>query len=246
MSKLYCCSGCNYTSYIIKHVQRHIDRKNKCCEAPTIDSKIVSLQCDHCQKQISSASSLKRHQNTCKKTIQSKENQRILELEEQLKLKEKELQEALNKPTTVINNINNGTIILNGYRDTSFEHLKDKQFKKAIGRLIYCVPQLIGDVHFNAKAPENHNIYISNIGGKYAMVYDGVKWCSQPQDSTIDQLISDQEYAIEEWLGEGDRFPKEMAEFNRYLEKKENNKIKDEIKEEVRMLLYNNRSLIKR
>jgi hypothetical protein len=81
--------------------------------------------------------------------------------------------------------------------------------------MIYSVPQMIENVHFDPKVPENHNIYISNIKNKYAMVYDGKKWCSKPQEQVIDQLINDQEYAIEDWL------------------------------EEVKLLLYNNRNVIK-
>ena len=84
------------------------------------------------------------------------------------------------------------------------------------------------------------------------MVYDGEKWCSKPQDQVIDDLINDQEYAIEEWLGEGEKFPKEMDKFNKYLEKKETEApdsgimIKDAIREEVKLLLYNNRGIVKK
>ena len=118
--------------------------------------------------------------------------------------------------------------------------------------MVNMVPQMIQDVHFNKKTPENHNIYISNIKNKYAMVYDGEKWCSKPQEKVITELINDQEYAIEEWLGEGEKFPKEMERFNKYLDRKENGingykaeEIKEQIREEVKLLLYNNRSVIK-
>jgi hypothetical protein len=116
--------------------------------------------------------------------------------------------------------------------------------------MIYSVPTLIKDVHFNTKNHQNHNIYISNIRGKYAMVYDGKKWEANDQNETIDKLIMDQEYAIEEWLGE-DKFPEEMIKFNNYLDKKDSSdKVNgqtalDVIKEEVKLLLYNNRDIIK-
>ena len=48
---------------------------------------------------------------------------------------------------------------------------------------------MIEKIHFNPKKPENHNVYISNIKNKYAMVYDGNKWNLKNQDETIGDLI---------------------------------------------------------
>ena len=77
------------------------------------------------------------------------------------------------------------------------------------------VPSLIKEVHFNPNVPENHNIYISNIKNKYAMVYDGTRWEIKDQDETIDKLIIDQEYAIEEWIGIGEKYPKAMEKYGK-------------------------------
>ena len=40
----------------------------------------------------------------------------------------------------------------------------------------YSTLKLTEAVHFNAKYPEFHNIYITNMKDKYAMMYDGVNW----------------------------------------------------------------------
>ncbi len=250
----YQCPRCGYKSSKY-NVKRHIKNINqKSCAlvlndiVPTEEHIIIlnnSFNCEFCQKSYTTKSSLKRHQvTTCQTRIKQleSENARLQE-----KLKEVELKQQTNS-TTINNPTFNIQINVNGYRQTSFEHLTDRKYKRAIGRMIYSVPQMIENVHFDPKVPENHNIYISNIKNKYAMVWDGNKWCSKPQDQVIDQLINDQEYAIEEWLGEGDNFPKEMKKFNEYLEKKENSnkaeEIKEVIKEEVKLLLYNNRKII--
>jgi len=247
----YACSICTYVTDHKKHAEKHINRLNKCGENPQVIARPVSIVCEFCNKSYTTKRSLKRHYTVCKTKKQQEEDEaakEIAELKEKLARAEAKA-EAKGGPQTVINNYIQ--VNINGYRDTSFEHLTDRHFKRAIGRMVNSVPQLIKDVHFNKKVPENHNIYISNIKNKYAMVYDGEKWCSKPQDQVIDDLISDQEYAIEEWLGEGDRFPKEMDKFNQYLEKKETEApegggmIKDAIKEEVKLLLYNNRNLIR-
>ncbi len=244
----YKCSRCEYNSENRTTVKRHIEKTSDCSVVVNdVVKQLVQIEfnilCKHCGKSFHNNSNLGRHQKSSCKVLKAN---RESVLEAELEKLKKELEEAKSKPQTVVNQYIQNNFIVNGYRKTSFEHLTDHDYKKAVRRMIYSVPQMIQDVHFNKNAPENHNIYISNIKGKYAMVYDGEKWCSKPQAQVIDQLINDQEYAMEDWLGEGDNFPKEMQKFNEYLEKKEkHDEVRDIIKEEVKLLLYNNRNIIK-
>jgi len=242
----YTCSRCGYNSENATAVKRHIVKKKKCSPdlndiIPSIIEENLTVECEHCHKNFHNSSNLKRHQKTtCKQKVEILEKQlheahnRILELEK--------------SKSTVINIQQN--FIINGYKDTSFNHLKDKHYKNAINRMLMCVPNLISDVHFSSKAPENHNIYISNIRGKYAMVWDGRNWEARDQNEMINKIIMDNEYAIEEWIDE-DKFPQEMKKFNEYLELKESPDLVngrtalDVIREEVKLVLYNNRKLIK-
>lgn len=149
---------------------------------------------------------------------------------------------------TIINNNNNITINVqvNGYRDTDFSKIKNSEFSKALNRTLLSIPQLIEYTHFNPKLPENHNIYISNQKGKYAMIYNGKDWEIKDQSQTIDKLINDQEYEMEQWVnGIGEKHPKEMDKFQRYLDVKEKDGALDVMKEEVKLLLYNKRKIIK-
>ena len=110
------------------------------------------------------------------------------------------------------------------------------------------IPNLIKRIHFNLQKPENHNIYISNIRNKYIMVYDGIKWDVRNQSDTINDLIDTNEVVIEqkleEWIENGRDYPEIMKKFNRYLEKKEKDDVINKIKEEIKLILYNNRSVI--
>ena len=80
------------------------------------------------------------------------------------------------------------------------------------------------------------------------MLYDGNKWTLQDQKNVIDNLLQDNTYILEEkmedWIKRGQKYPKIMEKFNRYLEKKENDNILDQIKEEVKLILFNNRQVI--
>ncbi len=79
-----------------------------------------------------------------------------------------------------------------------------------------------------------------------AMVYDGNDWELKDQNQTIDKLISDQEYELEEWVSKvGDEHPKEMKKFQKYMNVKEKDGAEEAMKEEVRMLLYNKRKVVK-
>ena len=81
------------------------------------------------------------------------------------------------------------------------------------------------------------------------MIYNGDKWDILNRDDVIEDMINDKECLIEErienWIENGKNYPTIMRKFERYLEKKENNVVIDRIKEEIKLMLFNNRKLIK-
>ena len=125
----------------------------------------------------------------------------------------------------------------------------DKDILKCLNHSNMCVPHLIKMIHLDPEKPENHNIYISNLKNGYIMVYDGGKWDTFNRDEIINNMIDDKQGLIEErienWIEEGTKYPAIMRKFERYLEKKENNVVIDRIKEEIKLMLFNNRQLIK-
>ena len=111
-----------------------------------------------------------------------------------------------------------------------------------------CVPYLIKMIHLDPNKPENHNVYISNLKNGYIMVYDGDKWDTLNRDEIIENMINDRECLIqdrvEDWLENGKNYPIIMRKFERYLEKKEKDVVLNKIKEEIRLMLFNNRNMI--
>ena len=49
---------------------------------------------------------------------------------------------------------------------------------------------------------------------------------------------------MEEWIENGKDFPDIMRKFNRYLEKKEQDEVINKIKNEIKLILYNNREVV--
>ena len=80
------------------------------------------------------------------------------------------------------------------------------------------------------------------------MVYDGHKWNLSNQNETIEDLIDTNEIVIEqkleEWVENGREYPEIMKKFNRYLEKKEKDDVINKVKEEIKLILFNNRKVI--
>lgn len=223
--------------------------------------------CKFCEKEFSRKDALNRHLKSCKEKKEDDEdrnnlmalvnmlNSQLEEQREQLKEQreqnreqQKQIKELIKKAGVNIGtqNIQQNIKIL-AYKNTDLSHLTDQDYLQCLNRSNMVIPNLIKKIHFNPKKPENHNIYISNIKNKYVMIYDGGKWNLHNQDETIDDLIDTNEVVIEqkleEWLENGKEYPEIMKKFNRYLEKKEKDDVINKIKEEIKLILFNNRKV---
>ena len=181
-----------------------------------------------------------------KQMIEQLEEQR-----EQIKEQNHQIKELIKKAGINIgtqnNNIQNNIQIL-AYGNSDISHLTDKDYLKCLKHSNFCIPHLIKQIHFNPKKPENHNIYISNLKNNYVMIYNGNKWMLNDRDDSIQNLIDDKESIIEqkleEWIENGNKYPDIMKKFNKYLEKKENDKIINKVKSEIKLMLFNNRDIM--
>ena len=173
------------------------------------------------------------------------------EYKKELEKRNKQIDELIKKTGVNIGTQNNkiqNNIQILAYNNTDVSHLTDSDYLKCLKHSNFCIPHLIKEIHFNPKKPENHNIYISNLKNNYAMVYDGNKWNIKDRDESIQNLIDDKESIIEqkleEWIENGNKYPDIMKKFNRYLEKKENDKVLNKVKGEIKLMLFNNRDII--
>ena len=235
--------------------------------SPTENTKKNSLfECEFCYKRFSRSDSLIRHKKgRCKNMDNNNDNDNddnnymrelVKLLNDQLKEQQNQIMEQNNQIKELIKkagitNINiQNNIKLLSYGNTDVSHLTDNDYMKCLNHSNFCVPHLIEKIHFNPQKPENHNIYISNIKNNYVMLYDGNKWILKDRDDAITNLMDEKEIILEqkleEWIENGNDYPKIMNKFKRYIDKKENNKVLNKIKDEIKLVLFNNRQFVEK
>ena len=162
------------------------------------------------------------------------------------------------KASKIINNTNcnntnntiNQTINILSYKNTDISHITFGDYIKCLDRANYCVPQLLEAIHFNPNKPENHNIYIPNLKNNLIMLYDGESWNLHNRDDTIEEIYEDKTNILVDKVDDWEKIGKNINEialrkFNRYLGKKDTPGISNKIKDEIKLILYNKREMIR-
>mgnify|MGYP000934522862 CR=1 FL=1 len=263
IKKEYECESCNKCMSSYKNLWRHLKTcKEKKKDEDVKDSmnKLVVLLNEQlneknqqlCKKDEQLNDFKKEIKKEFKKELTKRDNElkkELIKKDEQLKKQNKQIDELIKKAginistTNVMNNIK-----LLSYSETDRSHLTDKDIIKCLKHSNFCIPHLIEKIHFDKNKPQNHNVYISNLKNKYIMIYDGNKWVCKDRDEQLMNLIDDNEgifeYKIEEWIENGNKFPKMMKKFNTYVGIKDNNMVINKIKDEIKLLLYNNRNVV--
>jgi len=243
VSKTYKCEYCKKNYYSRQGKWQHLKK----CKEKVKDDECKKNMMDLVNRLNEQLEEKNKQLDEQKQQLNEQLNEQQLNLVEQLKAKDKQIEELIKK-AGITNNIQQNIKIL-AYKNTDLSHLTDKDYMYCLNRSNFCVPHLIKKIHFNSKKPENHNVYISNIKNKYIMAYDGKKWVLRDREETIDDLIDKNDFVLEqkleEWIENGKNYPIIMKKFNRYLEKKEKNQVINKIKEEIKLVLFNNREMIK-
>ena len=228
-------------------------------------------RCKYCEKNLSSYKNLWRHLKTCKEKKNKEEadksvkelvnllNIQIQEQKRELERKDKELEKrnmqidelikkaGFHNSGTITQNIQNNIKLL-AYKDTDLSKITDIDIKQCLKHSNMCVPHLIQMIHLDPDKPENNNVYISNLKNGYIMLYDGNKWNTHNREEVLDNMIDEKQIIIEEkiedWIQKGKQYPNLMKKFERYINKKERNEVLNKIKEEIKLMLYNNRVIV--
>ena len=254
------CHSCNKCFYTSKDLHNHF----KICEdyQEELNRKMYGkFKCKYCERCYTRKDNLTKHYKTCKeKKEDDAVKQSMSDLVKLLNEKDKELQKKNNQidelikkaginNSTITQNIQNNIKLLN-YGNTDISHLTDNDFIGCLKHKNFCIPYLIEKIHFDKDKPENHNIYISNLRNKYLMMYDKKKWETKNRDDTIDKLICDKEGIMEEklveWQEDGNKYPDLRSRYNIYIEKKNISDVFGQIKDDIELMLYNNKDLIKK
>ena len=216
--------------------------------------------CKFCNKSFVSNSSRYRHQSKyCKHNDEVDVNkliQLLNEKNEEIESKDAQIKELMQKLQCQVVT-NNGTIVhgnqqnianiqLLNYNKTDYEFLSDNDYLRCFMDNNHCVKKLIEKVHFNPTKPENMNVYISCIKGKYVMVYRDNTWQIRDRQKQIDDLYETNELMLENWYDEyKETYPDIIKSFTRYLKNKaDDSELIRSVKDEVLMMLYNKRDMI--
>ena len=153
---------------------------------------------------------------------------------------------TINNNNGTINNVTQVNFQINNYNHTDYEFLTNSDYMTAIRDCNHCVKTLIEKVHFNKKKPENMNIYISSIKGKFIMVYRDNKWQVKLRKAQIDDLYDYNELMLDNWIDEyHEKYPHIIKSFKRYLNNKdEDNQLINKVKDEILLMLYNQRDKV--
>ncbi len=232
---VYTCSGCQFTTTLRANYNRHLTtnkhKKQLEITKTLLDSK---FHCKYCSKSFTCKNAMYRHtKHRCEKNeeyvkdlVINMQSEKIKQLE--LKLENKK---QIDKLTSNIHLI--------PYQNTDTSHLTDEDFIQCVNQR-NCVKHLIEKIHFNPTKPENRNVYISNLKDKYMMIYD-VTWKTEHK-TELNKIYYDKEYIIREWL-ENDKYPELKQKFMKYLYQIENEETLNQMKEEIKLMMYNQKKL---
>lgn len=151
----------------------------------------------------------------------------------------------VNNVNTNINQQNNINIEVMAFKKEDLSHLKDEMYHSILNKAFRSIPELTRLIHFNKNKPENYNIYISNKRDAYILVYDGEQWNLQNRDEILQQIMEDKADILEDKFNKyRDNLSEDtVRKFTRFQDQKDEPIVAKGIKEELELLLYNNRKM---
>lgn len=139
------------------------------------------------------------------------------------------------------------TLHINPFGKEDATYLVPTHLKDILERKAAFIQNVARAIHFKDDHPENMNVYISNLRGKHAVVFDGAQFTIKLKDETMDRLLNDTVDFVETHLPQTQLAPKVMA----YIQEKIKNikTLEDKrqlLKEKLELMCYNGREQVRR
>ena len=264
----YRCSNGDYSSDQKANVEKHINKKNKCSENPTLVVVEGEINCEYCKETFTTTPSHKRHLKICKtkknqefqlqtaeKTKLLEENAKLFEDLEQIKKKMADFQNEIeliknlkiSNTSTVNNNNNNNnttvnntfiTVNLRPYDDPKLPDDMDDIYEDAWSKK-KSISTYIERIHFNSELPENHNICITNLKTKFVKVYTEQGWITFDRDNFLEMIYKSTCHKMEKWVNAQKSRKAYKDDFYEYFEQVGNDFYVGGNKDELVLLFYN-------
>jgi len=234
-------------------------------------SNLSIFKCVVCNEIFKSRTTKWRHEKICDKSEninkpKTKEEKKIekiekemLEYKKEVEVLKNQLQKALkihpktlNKINNQLNNhgtINNITIIQLGSENLS-NVLNDKQKKFILDRQAMSLNHLVDLIHVSGKYKKFQNVYITNLQSTFAYRFDEKlnKFIAVNKNELLTDIVDSRMYDIQKFYQEiyPELEPKKAAQIKKFIDRmgNEEDELKDIKKEEIKLILYNNREKI--
>ncbi len=130
-----------------------------------------------------------------------------------------------------------------GKEDLSF--ISDNGFKKLIVKGQSTMPTLMEKIHYNKYRPENHNVFISNMRSKYAMIYNGQDWNLENAKEIMEKIYYKGVLYLEEKYEEleDELTTEQKRKYKRQMSKSDNDKVKAKAIDDMKKLAYNKKHM---
>ena len=153
-----------------------------------------------------------------------------------------------NNCVETINNIHNRNIInfnLVGFgKEELSEVLSNKEQLKILKKKFKSLPYMIDYVHFNKDYPQYQNFIITSIKNNIAYKYDEEKkqFIAGNKEELLNELIDNRMYDIDTFYNTHiDKLNDKCKEvITRFLDKYNNDKLDDSLKNDINLVVYNN------
>jgi hypothetical protein len=234
----------------------------------------TKYNCTKCKKSFKFRQGKWAHEKICKQSeVDSVEIELIkeiqkskLETEKKLETQSKEIQnlklmlqkalkihpKTLNKINNQLNNsgtINNITIIQLGNENLS-EVLNNKEKKYILDRQAMSINHLVDLIHVSGKFKKFQNVYITNLQSTFAYKFDEKqnKFIAVNKNELITDIVDSRMYDIQKFYDEiyPELEPKKAEQIKKFIDRmgNEEDELKDVKKEEIKLILYNNREKV--
>ena len=159
---------------------------------------------------------------------------------------------TLNKINNQLNNsgtINNITIIQLG-RENLNDVLTEKQKKSILDRQAMSINHLVDLIHVSGKYKKFKNVYITNLQSTFAYKFDEKlnKFIAVNKNELLSDIVDSRMYDIQKFYDDvyPELEPKKAEQIKKFIDRmgNEEDELKDIKKEEIKLILYNNREKI--
>lgn len=225
------------------------------------------FNCNFCDKIFSNSQGKYQHKKTCKKRPDNIDINTLSEEVAKLKKIVSEQQKFINAggagPSSINNNNiqnNNITINLNNFGNERIQHIDNEFIKECLKEMNMI--KLLEHIHFDPNHPENHTVRIKNINKNLLEYHQEGRWIIEKKDKVLEDMINCSGYKVLKTFYRNnekevnDEIKEEegnyvyaqniIEEMNKWLEKinEEDDKIFKNLKENIFLIILNNKALI--